>query len=189
MPSGDPSQRGKSNYGLIACALFLARGGYAERLARPRRSLGYMPAVADRACHCVLNCKIFDHHDISRDVVKAGQLLEGARRSGERRAFEPPLIRTQSSDRSNSALAGACMLRATVRQPGRRSHSRSGDREPAFCRQPIFRTIAGLTHLLDRCPKKSSRRTFSVPNTFERGGRTTRAHQLSDTIPDTKGRF
>ena len=48
MPSGDPSQRGKSHYGLIAGALFLARGGYAERLARPPTVFGYMPAMADR---------------------------------------------------------------------------------------------------------------------------------------------
>ena len=48
MPSGDLSQRGKSHYGLIAGALFLARGGYAERLARPPTVFGYMPAMADR---------------------------------------------------------------------------------------------------------------------------------------------
>jgi hypothetical protein len=50
MPSGNPSQRGKSHYGLIAGALFLARGGYAERLARPPTVFGYMPAMADAAC-------------------------------------------------------------------------------------------------------------------------------------------
>ena len=38
----------QSHYGPIAGALFRARGGCAERLARPRRSLGYMPAIADR---------------------------------------------------------------------------------------------------------------------------------------------
>jgi hypothetical protein len=31
-------------------ALFLARGGYAERLARPPTVFGYMPAMADAAC-------------------------------------------------------------------------------------------------------------------------------------------
>jgi hypothetical protein len=64
---------------------------------------------------------------------------------------QPPLIPTQSSDRSSSAFGRVfvCYERLILSRLDKAIRNQVIKRLP-FCRQPISRTIARPTHLLDR---------------------------------------